>query len=100
MPRSLVRTVVSDMSKRLNPHWRHFQRRVSVYMGAVQGLKSLGLSIRNMRFKSQLHRRTGTAQRTDSSVWSSLFLGWTRSDKVCALLTCRLPSPTLTSLGI
>lgn len=40
------------------------QRRVSGYMGAVQGLKHLGPSIRNTRFKSRLHPRTGMAQRT------------------------------------
>jgi hypothetical protein len=44
MPRSPVRTVVSAMSNQLNPHWRHFQKKDSGYMGGGgrAGFEELG----------------------------------------------------------
>lgn len=98
MPRSPVRTVVSAMSNQLNPHWRHFQKKDSGYMGGggVQGLKSLGLSSRNTRFKSQLHPRTGKAQRTPLFGQACSLVGLRRSVPSFH----RLLSPTLTSPGI
>lgn len=64
-----------------------------VTWGAVQGLKSLGLSTRNTRFKSQLHPRTGKVQRTPLFGLACSLVGLRRSVPSFH----RLLSPMLTS---